>query len=253
MNLAMAIALLEKLANEAPGVARYRFLLALCLRESSEQSAGCMVPKLNRACELLAVLVDEYPELPEYRLALAESYAHVEVHPVRLRPEDAELTEASLAMAAEHGRRLVEEHPTVPAYTNSLVHICSRLAFVQERHAEQMFGRERRILMSEAEGNLRSALELQETLVRREPNVAVFHLWAARFRNSIARMLRHQGQLDESRLMSEIAIERLAACPTSEGDVSTRTETMGNLYRDLGTTLRELGCVEDAVDAMLSG
>jgi hypothetical protein len=28
---------------------------------------------------------------------------------------------------------------------------------------------------------------------------------------------------------------------------------MGNLYRDLGTTLRELGCVEDAVDAMLSG
>ena len=66
-------------------------------------------------------------------------------------------------------------------------------------------------------------------------------------------MLRHQGQLDESRLMSEIAIERLAACPTFEGDVSTRTETMGNLYRDLGTTLRELGRVEDAVDAMLSG
>jgi eukaryotic-like serine/threonine-protein kinase len=251
-HFADAIVLLEELAAEAPEFARYRFLLALCLRESSQHGDGGMVPQLNRACRLLESLVNQYPELPEYRLALAESYAHVESRPDRLRPNDTEQAEASLAMAAAHARQLVEEHPTVPAYTNSLVHICSRLATIQEYRAQNFFGQEYRSLMSEAERNLRSALELQDSLVRREPNVAAFHLWAARFRNSIARMLRQQGRMDESRQMSEYAIERLTECPTSTGDLATCAETLGILYQSLGATLRSMDQIEDAVEAMLT-
>ena len=247
-----AIALLEELATEAPDVARYRFLLALCLRENSQHGDGEMAPELNRACRLLEALVDQYADRPEYRLALAESYAQVEGGPNNHQPADARQAETSLAMAAEHARQLVEEHPTVPAYTNSLVHICGRLASVQERRAQNAFGQEYRSLMSEAERNLRSALELQESLIRREPNITAYHLWAARFRNSISRMLRQQGRMDESRQMSEYAIERLADCPTSSGDLATCAEILGQLYQSLGTTLRNMGQVEDAIDAMLT-
>lgn len=251
-HFAKAIDILEKLTTEAPDVARYRFLLASCLRETSQLGDEGVNATLNRACKLLESLVAEYPERPEYRLALAESYARAEGRPEQMRPEDMEMAEASLAMAAEHARQLVEEHPTVPAYTNSLVHIVSRLATIQERHAQEFYGAEHRTLMSEAERNLRSALELQESLVRREPNVATFHIWSARFRNSIARMLRQQGRMDEARQMSEYAIERLAEYPTSTGNVATSAETMGMLYQSLGATLRNMGDVEDAVDAMLS-
>lgn len=251
-HFSQAIALLEKLTTEAPDVARYRFLLALCLRETSQQRNRGINPTLNRACKLLEALVDEYPDLPEYRLALAESYAEAESGPEGMRPEDAELAEANLAMAAEHARQLVEEHPTVPAYTNSLIHILSRLAATQERHALEFYGSEHRTLMSEAERNLRSALELQESLIRREPNVGTFHLWSARFRNSIARMMSQQDRLEESRQMSEYAIERLAECPTSADGVVACAEIMGQLYRELGETLRSMGEVESAVDAMLS-
>ncbi|MFT4555694.1 MAG: serine/threonine protein kinase [Planctomycetaceae bacterium] len=251
-HFAQAIALLEQLTAEAPTVARYRFLLALCLRETSQQRSEGTNETLNRACKLLEELVEEYPELPEYRLALAEAYAHSEGRPERMRTEDVELAEANLAMAAEHARQLVEEHPTVPAYTNSLVHILSRLATTQERHALEFYGSEHRTLMSEAERNLRSALELQESLVRREPNVATFHLWSARFRNSIARMLRQQNRLDEARQISEYAIERLAEYPTSTGGIAASAETMGQLYKSLGATLRNMDEVEGAVDSMLS-
>ncbi len=251
-HFAQAIAILEELVTEAPDVARYRFLLALCLRETSQQRNEGINETLNRACELLEELVDEYPELPEYRLALAEAYAHSGSRPEQMRTADLELAEASLAMAAEHARQLVEEHPTVPAYTNSLVHILSRLATTQERHAQEFYGSEHRKLMSEAERNLRSALELQESLVRREPNVATFHLWSARFRNSIARMLRQQNRLDEARQISEYAIERLAEYPTSSGGVAASAETMGQLYKSLGATLRNMDEIEGAVDAMLS-
>lgn len=251
-HFSQAIALLEKLTTESPDVARYRFLLALCLRETSQQHNGSVNSTLNRACKLLEALVDEYPELPEYRLALAESYAQTESRPEGMRPEDVEFAEANLAMAAEHARQLVEEHPTVPAYTNSLIHILSRLATTQERHAQEFYGSEHRTLMSEAERNLRSALELQESLIRREPNVGTFHLWSARFRNSIARMMSQQDRLEESRQMSEYAIERLAECPTSADAVASCAEIMGQLYRSLGETLRSMGEVESAVDAMLS-
>lgn len=251
-HFAQAIAILEELMADAPEVARYRFLLALCLRESSQQRSQGGNETLNRACELLEKLVAENPELPEYRLALAEAYAHSGSRPDQVRADELELAEASLAMAAEHGRQLVEEHPTVPAYTNSLVHILSRLATTQERHAQEFYGSEHRTLMSEAERNLRSALELQESLVRREPNVATFHLWSARFRNSIARMLRQQNRLAEARQISEYAIERLAEYPTSTGRIAVSAETMGQLYKSLGATLRNMGEVEDAVDAMLS-
>lgn len=251
-HFAQAIAILEELMIESPEVARFRFLLALCLRESSQQRTGSINGALNRACNLLEGLVEEYPELPEYRLALAEAYAHSEGGPERMREEEIEIAEANLAMAAEHARQLVEEHPTVPAYTNSLVHILSRLATTQERHAQEFYGSEHRTLMSEAERNLRSALELQESLIRREPNIATFHLWSARFRNSIGRMLRQQNRLDEARQISEYAIERLAEYPTSSGGIATSAETMGLLYQSLGATLRSMGEVEDAVDAMLS-
>lgn len=253
-HFAEAIAILEELMTESPKVARYRFLLALCLRESSQQRTGGINGGLNRACKLLEGLVDEYPDLPEYRLALAEAYAHSEDRPEWMRQEELEIAEANLAMAAEHARQLVEEHPTVPAYSNSLVHILSRLASTQERHAQEFYGSEHRTLMSEAERNLRSALELQESLIRREPNVATFHLWSARFRNSIGRMLRQQNRLDEARQICEYAIERLAEYPTSSGGVASSAETMGLLYQSLGATLtlRSMGEVEDAVDAMLS-
>ncbi|NQV23220.1 MAG: protein kinase, partial [Rhodopirellula sp.] len=247
-----AIAILEELTTESPDIARYRFLLALCLRESSQQHEEGINSTLNRACKLLETLVDDYPDFPEYRLALAESYAQVEGRPDRMRPEDAELAETSLAMAAAHARKLVEEHPTVPVYTNSLIHIYSKLSSAQERSALQMHGPEHRTMMSEAERNLRSALELQESLIRREPSIPSFHLWAARFRNTLARLLREQNRMDESRQMSEYAIERLAECPTSTGDVVNSAQTMGQLYRNLGVTLQNMGQVEGAVDAMLS-
>lgn len=251
-HLAGAISLLEELLSEEPDVARYRFLLALCLRESTQSRDGRMTPELNRACRLLESLVEQYPDRPAYRLALADSYAHVEVIPERLRPDVAERAEASLAMAAEHAQLLVEEHPTVPAYSISLIHISSRLAGIKESLARDAFGQQYRSLISDAERNLRTAIELQESLVRREPDVATFHLWVARFRNSLARVLRQQGRLDESRQMLEYAIERLSECPISIGESVVLVETRGQLHHNLGVTLRSMDRVEDAVAAMLT-
>ena len=65
-------------------------------------------------------------------------------------------------------------------------------------------------------------------------------------------MLSQQDRLEESRQMSEYAIERLTECPTTAGGVASSTEIMGQLYHTLGSTLRSMGEVEAAVDAMLS-
>jgi len=67
-----------------------------------------------------------------------------------------------------------------------------------------------------------------------------------------AGMLRQQNRLDEARQMSEYAIERLAEYPTSTGGIAASAETMGQLYKSLGATLRNMDEVEGAVDAMLS-
>jgi hypothetical protein len=136
--------------------------------------------------------VDEYPHVPDYRHDLSQSYAW----PVPGWPfwpaatdrtaeqRSREMLEKALAISEE----LVFEHPNIPDYAVSQVHIRLRLTDILWESDP-----------SRAEANLCKALDLQSTLARRFPQNSFYRLGVAIIHESLAVFLRDRGQLPEAR------------------------------------------------------
>ena len=191
---AQAIRILRKLNSDFRDAPRYRYLLAVCLRESDHRRRPGAEPGNPMTPEaLLSSLVDDFPEVPEYQHALAVTWSRVNTFHLESRSLEPVLMEDCLEKAREFAHALVADHPTVPAYTSTLIHIHGRLSHVQEQIARDFVEpSERTSVLHESERNLREAIDLQQSLVRRmhwhgDYGWHVFSTgWVNRFANSIA-------------------------------------------------------------------
>lgn len=154
-----------------------------------------------RALEILRKLAEEWPENPEYRLALARTYRDLAgATGRRSRGEDAAAARQEAVRLLE---RLVADFPANPDYVFELA----------ETYAATV-RRFSRSPPSEAEiGRLRRAVEIETQLVQRYPNVPDYQAALARLHTELARVLQSAGQADEGEksLRQAIALQKALA------------------------------------------
>src|SRR5262249_39393490 len=138
-DLRMAVDLLEVLRHDAPLIAKYRHLLALCYRNAAtnvfSRASNTDLECRQRAIAHLEDLIQEYPQSPEYRYDLAETYAWFDIP--RLKDDDLQPAIESLRKAATIDEPLVAENPNSPEYVLSFTHVCYKLGAIHARLASK--------------------------------------------------------------------------------------------------------------------
>ena len=142
-HLEAAIALLEPLNAGNDVKPRCRHLLASCLRglvsDRFSHKSIAEAEADNRALSMLKSLVADYPDVPEFRLSLADSLAAINTQGRdAIHPEDLRDAEQRLREALEVAELLVADHPYVPEYAVALIHVRNRLAHILERRSERL-------------------------------------------------------------------------------------------------------------------
>jgi serine/threonine protein kinase len=245
-NLKKAVDLLERLVSEHPAAADYRHLLARCYREAGTSWFG-RGPKspsdsANKAVKILEKLVEEYPDVSDYRYDLSQSYIWlVPGWPFSSGAADQaakqrtrEMLEKALAISDE----LVSEHPNIPDYAVSQVHIRLRLAdFLWESDPTR------------AEASLRKALEVQSTLARRFPQNSFYRLGMAIIHESLAAFLQQRGGLPEARSALENAIASFKEVLQKDPKVGSLRGVLAHNYANLADLLRRMGDEPAAAEA----
>ena len=190
--LEKAIALLDKLIAESPSDPACRRLLALCYRDRLpgiplDQNAD----PLKDAARILEELVDEYPDVSDFRFDLAQTYA---LWDVRILPSDFHVTaEKDLGKALEILEHLVVEHPHVPSYLMARIHVLHKLADILRRSDR----------LGLAKTTIEKALVYQKSLSHRFPGNSSYAQWTVVIQNSLARLLRDLGRLTEAEQLLE--------------------------------------------------
>ncbi len=188
-----AIALLDDLIAESPSDPACRHLLGLCYRDRSrgiplDQSAD----PLKDAVRILEELVDEYPDLSDFRFELAKTYA---LWDVRRLPHELHATaEVDLEKALDILEHLVIEHPHVPSYLMARVHALHKLGDILRRTDR----------LDLARTTIEKALVYQKSLSDRFPGNSSYEQWTVVIQNSLARLLRDLNRFaDAERLLEE--------------------------------------------------
>ena len=122
----------------------------------------------KRAEELLEALVEEFPQSPEYRFDLAETYATWDEDTDPHGPAGEQGFEKRLARARKLLAGLVEQYPNEPVYTVSLAKVEHRLARYSARTDR----------LEAAIEAYRRMVTLQSSLVRQFPKAIAF--WEGR-------------------------------------------------------------------------
>jgi tetratricopeptide (TPR) repeat protein len=239
--LARAVALLEELRREDPSAPAYRHLLALCYRDSLpwrpfDREA---VTRLDKATEILAALVADFPGVPDYRYDLIEAYAAVDARGASLTPELAPIVQERLETALRLSEQLVAEHPNVPAYAAAQVHVLHKLAGARQQTSRG----------ETAEETLRKAVELQASLVDRYPQADSYRVWLATVQRSLARRLVQQNEAAEAWLLLEESIAVLRPlCQRDDASPHVRRLLAGG-YHSLADVLHRLNRPKEAAKA----
>lgn len=245
-NLQKAVGLLERLVSEYPAVPEYRHLLARCYREVRPSWFGhgpsSVSDSASKAAGILEKLVEEFPDAPDYRYDLSQSYLWlVPVWPFSWEAADQagkqrsrEMLEKALAISDE----LVSEHPNIPDYAVSQVHIRLRLAdFLWESDPTR------------AEASLRKAIEVQSTLARRFPQNLYYKMGMAIIYESLAAFLQQRGGLPEARSAMENAIASFKEVLQKDPKVWFVRGALAQNYANLASLLRRTGDEKAAAEA----
>lgn len=204
-SLQLAIELLKELRRERDE-APYRFLLALCLRDTSE---GFNSSAEKTALELLEKLCSEFPNQPGYRYELSQTYA---AFPIRgLRSDQADNALRRMRVALEHMQRLADEHPNSVTYVFSAAHISHKYSVALGESARVLPVLERELVMREAGEMARNALELQKTAIRRSRFGVAESFWLMRFTEAYVETLRITRQFESGRKVLQDTIEIMQA------------------------------------------
>jgi len=236
-NLKKAIGLLKRLVADHPAVPDYRHLLALCYREASFQRsnrrANLTPETMNQATKILQKLVDEHPDVPDYRYDLSETYA-MQAGPMPFSPEatDRKAQQSSRAMlekALAISEELVAEHPNVPDYAVSQVHIRLRVAGILWKSDP-----------AGAEAGLRKAFDLQSVLVRRFPRTSFYRFSMGIIQELLAGLLEERNKLPEARSMLEGSIASFNSAMERDPNAPLQGVLAHN-YMRLADLLRRMG------------
>ncbi len=242
-RLEKTIELLENLAAEYPGVPDYRHLLARCYCDLPAQpSHGDHEERLDgqaRATEILQQLVEDYPGVPEYRHDLSETYARLDSFGPNPSDRDLSTAKERLRVALGISQALVAEHPNIPNYVASQVHIHHKLADVLRRAGQ----------LESAETSLRRALELQSALHVQFPEVTPYQVWLATIQGSLARLLRDRDRFEEARSLVETSVDSLKEVLETEPEFEHVRGLLVDDYVCLADILIRLGENELAVEA----
>ena len=222
-----AIRILERLVTSNADNARYRYLLARCLREMRPGNGGPAEPPdagepgspagdpLARAARILESLAEKHPLVPEYRYDLALTYARQD------RGEDGP---ARVDRAIEMLSALGVERPGEPRYRYSLAQVCQLRAKMQADRRNT----------NEALQLARRAVEIQVKLAEQYPDVGPYAVAASFHESNLGRLLITDGKYDEARRSLGSAISRIEAQSAS---VAERPHVRAILVM----SLREMG------------
>jgi len=198
-HLRAAIELLES-DSETRSLAPAEFhLLATCLRSLSSDRFSGKGPEEQaadtRALEILAALVADYPDAPEYLHSQVDALAAINTRDTgSIYPEDLEAAEQRLRRAVGAGQDLVDSHPYVPQYSLTLIHAKNKLAHVLERRSAESQGPKRQLLQAARE-QYESAARLQSILVKRFPKAAAYRSWLQQFERSADRLTKEMADV----------------------------------------------------------
>ncbi|MHB1034628.1 MAG: protein kinase domain-containing protein [Pirellulales bacterium] len=248
-NLRKAVNLLETLVAEHPAVPDYRHLLARCYRELSagppRPGAWSSPETASKATEILRKLVADFPDVADYRYDLSETLAQVDMRffpgprdPTagEDRQEAMEAAQQRLREALKISEQLVAEHPNVPDYAASQVHILLSLSGVL-RQAKQL---------ADAEESLRKAKSLQAGLVRRYPQTVSYRVSLAIVQGSLADVLGKVDKLPEARTLLEASAQLLEEAVQKEPNLGHLRGILGFHYMGLADLLRKMGDTQAA-------
>jgi len=232
-HLRDAVTVLLSLNQQDSQVPDYRYLLARCYRElfslftSRDQARAD--DALEKATLLMEDLAREFPEVPDFQYDLIETYTALDTRGAYLRNERLPVTEKRLRKALGISVKLVEEHPNVPQYLESLAQLRRKLGMVL-----QGLGR-----WLEAEQSFRAAAEIQESLIRRVPDAPHHKLWLGDIRNKLAAsLLRRPFLAPETRPLLEKTIGELSALLEEEPEMQFIHGLLAQSYTHLARTMR---------------
>ncbi len=238
-HLERAIALLTALNQEQPKNPDYRHLLALCYREFVPPPRQGHLNAVGKAIEILEGLVQDYPQIADYRLDLCETYAAVETiepgPPQRVFP----VIEERLRKAMALSQQLTAQHPNVPEYLASQARLHHRLGEVLRKMRR----------LDDAEESDRKALEIQAQLVKSFPEVVTYQVWEAAFRNSLADLLLLRDRLGEARAIADTNIARASRLLDDHPELRYLHALLMQANRTLAAALRRGGEAEQASKA----
>jgi tetratricopeptide (TPR) repeat protein len=246
-SLRKASDLLERLVAEHPGVPDYRHLLARCYREVSSHwfGRGAEFPPdaASRATTLLEKLVEEHPDVPDYRYELSETYAMLDARgpfaPKAIDRAAGQRSRQMLEKALAISEELVAEHPNIPDYAVSQVHLRLRLTGILQASDR-----------SRAQDNLRKARDLQSTLVRRFPQNYSYKFWMAVIYESLAGLLNESGQLPEARSALQDSIALCQEVLQHDPQAGHIRFMLAHNYASLADLLRRMGEEQAAAEAL---
>ena len=155
-----------------------------CVRTDPKRAAKAEA----KATEILEELVRDFPDVPDYRYDLSETYARQGMVGLFRRDRTTPLPDSGSAMRSDIAEKLVAEHPNVPDYAASLARIRFWVGVRLER-SEDVEG---------ARQAMQQATETQLALVDRHPKTLSHVLQLAWMETQRARFLRDHGQLDEA-------------------------------------------------------
>jgi serine/threonine protein kinase len=250
-----AIHILEKLTRGNPRAPDYRWLLALCRRDTGAgpEPAGNSWNSESRrqAIGILEGLVAEYPDVADYRYELIATYAWT---PVGLCPQQERFavsaeTEQSLRKAIDQSEWLVAHNPTVPHYARCKALVLAKLGAAS-------WGSQR---LAEAENFFEKAVAMQSALVAKFPDspphdqalLGFFRLQLAQIRLNRNTGAKDRGRLGTLRQSLEQCIEglgQLAGRSDLADDQLVRT-SLPLAYDTLGNVLDAFGETDEAKEA----
>ncbi len=217
----------EALAAEFPNEPRYQLELAnICHLLTKTIYFPQVRLKDGEAAELKGQvisqrLVDQYPEVAEYRYQLARNLNGLGLILLRLgrRPEG----ESHFCRAIEIAEELIKQDSKVPKYRSGLALNLSNFGVILLQSGRQ----------AEAERCLRRSIEIHETLVREFPDRGDYQELLAAPHAVLGVLLHHQGRHAEAekeyRANVELLRQLAERAPMSDRPMRLATEGYGNL------------------------
>jgi len=244
-----AVQLLEQLVSEHPKNAEYRLALARAYCRYHPALAGDIDGRKREwfrteAVAAIEALVDEFPQVPDYRCELSETLATISLEilgpgggPNPLERHAA--AESLLRRALEQAEGIAEEYPEIPRYRAVLARAQKDLAWLLH-----ITNRSHR-----AEFRLAEAVAIYEDLWREFPDVEVYQFLLAMALESQGNVLRHTGHLSESRQAIDRSIEQLRSYMAARPQSAFCQGILAHHYDSLAETLKLLGAEEEAAEA----